>query len=529
MPLDYQLYFEELSRAKNLVRAVLSDLRPPLLEQGFIVPPFLDNENRYPPQYAQYASGGVFFERVFDEVGKSLSLMDQMSAAIITSADIVSQRSFDEVSLRQRKLFEMMLVVSMFSRPAIYAPLGTVGHQERRPGLYFLDYHISQEREYLQLRNKDLVRYFGGTCDITKAQEAQRKFVAQELRTVQLIDATLCTWNRDTRGQFENVMPTATPLEKVALGFGYQQIFGAASSQIHLNMSVFYEPKVKEREFLKRIDNLMLLVVSNVLRLILIAETAHSVLSTKSQELRTEFSGHFPDAYIEAALGVADQGDIVGVFEPPHFFLAEVRQKKGGGGVITEGHAQNSVQTERAASDAATWANYTFAEATAAAQVEAARTAYEATQTNARAATAAARLASLTAAAGNPQAEAVELASYSAEAATLLTNAQDTLKKAAEYVSYSLQPIIPSGRRGSFTDAETMVLVKVSDIPVVLQAAADAGFINQDAIEGGQISELMAVIQSEEARNQIIMPRTNATNMPDLYFVQRYLNRANKA
>lgn len=522
MPVDYKLYLDELIRAKNLVRAVLDDLRTPLLEQGFQVPFFLLDQDRYPPQYACYASGKVFFERVFDESEKSLSLLDQLTGAIITSADINSQRVFDELSLRQRKLFEMMLAITMLSRPDIYIPIGPAGQAESRPGLYFLDYHISQEREYLQLRNKDLVRYFGGTCDITKGQEGQRQLVARQLRTIHLINGALCTWNRDTRGQFENVMPTATPLEKAALGFGYQQIFGAASSQIHLNMSVFYETRVKEREFLKRVDNLMLLVISNALRLVMIAETAHGVLAQNSQTLRNEFSGQFPDTYVEAALGVADQHDIVGVFEAPDFFLAEVMQKKGGGGSVTEGHAQNAIRTEREASEAATWASYTLAEATAAAQAEAARTADEANQANARSAIAAARVASLAAAAGNPQAETDILAAYAAEAATQATHAQAAMTNAAEYVSYTLQPINPVGRRGSFTDAETMVLVKVADIPVVLEEAREAGFITQENIDHGQVLALMRVIESDEARTRIIMPRSNATNMPDLYFVQRY-------
>lgn len=526
MPLDYNLYFDELIGAKNLVRAVLNDLRAPLLDQGFSVPFFLLDQDRYPPQYAWYASGKVFFERVFDEAEKSLALLDQLTDVIITSADINSQRVFDEVSLRQRKLFEMMLAISMLSRSEIYTPIGPAGRAEPRPGLYFLDYHISQEREYLQLRNKDLVRYFGGTCDITKEQEGQRQLVARQLRTIHLINGALCTWNRDTRAQFENVMPTAMPLEKAALGFGYQQIFGAASSQIHLNMSVFYETRVKERDFLKRVDNLMLLMISNVLRLVLIAETAHRVLAPNAQTLRSEFSGKFPDTYIEAALGVADQNDIVGVFEAPDFFLAEVMQKRGGGGTVTEGHAQNAIRTEKDASEAATWASYTLAEATAAAQAEAACAAHEANQANTRSAVATARVASLVAAVGNPQAETDILAAFAAEAATQATHAQAAMTNAAEYVSYALQPINPVGRRGSFTDAETMVLVKVADIPVVLEEAREAGFITQEIIDHGQIFALMKVIKSDEARTQIIMPRSNATNMPDLYFVQRYLDRA---
>ncbi len=126
MPLDYVRYLQELNTAGALVKASMIDLRVPLLgdQGGFNVPFFLIDEERYPPQYPQYASGKVFFERVLDEVEKALALLESLTEEILNGSDVTAQRTFDEVSLRQRKLFETMLVTVMFSRDAIYAPIG---------------------------------------------------------------------------------------------------------------------------------------------------------------------------------------------------------------------------------------------------------------------------------------------------------------------------------------------------------------------------------------------------------------------
>ncbi len=330
----------------------------------------------------------------------------------------------------------------------------------------------------MQYRNKDLVRYFGGTCPITDAQDHRRDLVRQQLRNVHRIDRNLCTWTRDTRGQFENVMQIATPLEKTALGFGYQQIFGAASSQMHLNMCIFYDPKVKGREFLKRVDNLALLVVSTVLRLVRIVELANNgALAPSSAALKTEFNGAIPNSYVAAALGVADQNDIVVVFEPPDFFLAQVDEKKGGNGTITEAKAKAAVRTELAAVEATTAADQAPSPAT------------------------------------------------NAAATAALTAATVAANDAAEYVSYTVRPINNIGRTGSFTDAETMVIARSNEIGALLQEAVNAGIINQDTVDRGEIFALMKVVNSPQGLNEIIMPRSNAANMPVLYFVHRYLRR----
>ncbi len=153
MAIDNTRYMQEVEKAISLVRAAIGDLKPLMFDRGFEVDGFLHNSAKFPDQYAYYASGKVFFKRVIAEIEKALSFLDDLSEPILTGCDLQSQRAFDEVSLRQRKLFETMLVTMMLSRDAIYAPIGVGSFAAPRPGLYYLHYHLSQEHSYLNYRN----------------------------------------------------------------------------------------------------------------------------------------------------------------------------------------------------------------------------------------------------------------------------------------------------------------------------------------------------------------------------------------
>lgn len=560
MSIDQIRYLREVRQATKLLRAAISDLTPPLLEQGFVVPGFLMDPARFPHQYSLYGSGKIFFERVFAEIEKSLSFLDTLSKKTISSDGAQTQRVFDEVSLRQRKLFETMLATTILSRDAIYGPIGGGSTAAPNPALYYLHYHLSQERDYLQYRNKDLVRYFGGICQITKGQDNQRELVMDMLLNVYGIDRDLCAWQGDARAQFENIIPITTPLEKTALGFGYQQVFGAASSQVHLNMCVFYDPVAKPRELLIRVDNLMLLLVTTVLRLVRIGELAHQVVGLNSQSLRNEFSGASPTTYLAAVSGAGVVGDIVGVFERPDFFLALVEDKHGGTGTVTTATARLASKVAGEAAKADEAARIAAAAAQEAAQaaaatpattasVQAARDAankarqesQKATQAQTAAAAAiapapaavvappfsplpipatAAQIAQAQTAATQAHTDSIAAAAAAAAAAISANNAAAA---SAEYVSYTIQPMSNVGRRGSFTDVESTIIMKGVDIPGMLTEAVAAGYITQATVQSGTMYAFMRVLESDAARNDLIEPRSNAANTRVLYFVQRYI------
>ncbi len=117
-----------------------------------------------------------------------------------------------------------------------------------------------------------------------------------------------------------NVSASATILEQVALGFGYQAVFGSASSQIHLNMSGLFEPGVNERSFLMRAENLLLLAICIVLRATEIYESTGGTTGQAVLDLRSEISNAFPNSYAMSVLGASEVGDIVHVFDAPDIF-----------------------------------------------------------------------------------------------------------------------------------------------------------------------------------------------------------------
>jgi hypothetical protein len=105
-------------------------------------------------------------------------------------------------------------------------------------------------------------------------------------------------------------------------------VFGAASSQIHFNMSGLFEPATDDRNFVNRIENLLLLTVCIVLRTIQIFEQSGNTIATACGALRTDFDEVFPNSYASSVLGAAEIGDIVNVFAVPDNFTGLVLNKR---------------------------------------------------------------------------------------------------------------------------------------------------------------------------------------------------------
>ena len=319
MAIDYTAFLSELHSATSLVRRAMFELQPTLVEQGFAIPAFVLGD----VLPAQYASGRLFFERVWSELDKSLSAVETLTESQAKGSHQDSQLALDEIALRQRKLFETFCAIVQLSNPAIYA--------NAQPGTYFLHFHWQQEAEYLRLRNADLTAYFGGACNTTAAQRQNRQHNIQWLAQNNYIDPALCTWQvSNARANFETAFANCSDIEKTALGFGYQQVFGAASSQVHMNLCGFYDPRVTEYHTIGRVDSLLLLAVCTVLRSIQIFEQAHGQIADESAaaELQREFHEAFPNQYASAAIGNGEHGDIVSVFEAPDIFIGHILNKR---------------------------------------------------------------------------------------------------------------------------------------------------------------------------------------------------------
>lgn len=390
-------------------------LEKPLLRDGFQIQFWLALSQQ---QFKPYASGKLFFQRVWNEVSSALSIVDTLTEDLVAGSSPLSQRLFDEVSLRQRKLFETFGLMAMLSRDEIYKPVRT--GEDAKPDLYFLHFHLAKEIKQLKYRNIDLSRYSGGSCEDTDRQKSDREKLSDKLIEEHRINGNICNWNRNERQRFENLMDECTPLERTAIGFGYQQIFGAASNQVHLNMTATYDPEASEREFLKRVDNLLLLAISIVIRAVKIGELGHGQLANECRALKNEFTGALPSSYEGAVIGAADVGDIVSVFSSPDIFIGIVESKRGGTGKITCDHADT-----------------------------------------ARNAAGGLRFEKI--AAGTTPSAAVNSDLTAAE-----TTVNTAASASAQYVSYLIQPLFFVGRRGRYIDIETQVILKASDLQHVL-------------------------------------------------------------
>lgn len=442
MGIDLVSYKQEIDVAVTLVKSAMRDLEEQLVNNGFN-PSSQINFLAQPQQFSEYASGITFFRRLWDELEKVITCIEKIEFFSLNKSELQFQRTFDEISLRQRKLYEAFCLVIMFSDRQIFANNRISSVSE--PGLYFLDFHVFQELDYLRKKNMDLLRYFGGLCEDTANQIANRERFRLQLRNDFGVDDALCRWGWNERSKFENLFARCNAFEKAALGFGYQHVFGAASSQIHLNMSGLYSPNATDTEFFRRIDNLLLLAISVVLRAITIFELQIVTIPLSSIELRREFSGAFPNTYASAVIGSASIGDIVSVFQSPNIFLGIVQERRGGTGAISEQNAQS--------------ANL-----------------------------------------GDVQAE-----------------------RAAEFVSYLVQPLFNTGRVGFYSDLETMVILKSSDFGALIQEALDL-----EILVAPDADPLRDIQQIFRFPNQLL-PKINTlmtqSNMTYLYFVQRYLER----
>jgi len=326
MAIDYPAFLNELRSTTDLARRALADIRPALIDEGLTVPGFAIDDFLQ----CRYASGKLFFERVWGELEKSLSAIERLSEATAKASHQESQVALDEIAFRQRKLFETFCAIVQLSNPAIYA--------NGQPGPYFLHYHWQQEAEYLRLRNADLTDYFGGACNTTGAQRQQRQHNIDWMAREHHVDPALCTWRvNNARENFVMAFADANDLEKTALGFGYQQVFGAASSQVHMNMCGFYDPGVTEHHIIGRADSVLLLTVCTILRAIQIAEQSHGNVAGDSAaaSLQREFRGAFPNQYASAAIGNGEEGDIVSVFEAPDIFVGHIATKRENGDFVS--------------------------------------------------------------------------------------------------------------------------------------------------------------------------------------------------
>lgn len=560
MPFDAQAFVDELRRNLVFVENCLPQFEESLANRGFEVPLGLVEINEF--ELFDYANGQLLARRVLAELRKSLAMLQTLTAQSFALATATDQRVYDEIALRQRKLFEIIGVLVGFTQPEIVAA----------PAPYLLHYHLQCEIDALQRQSKDLMAYFGGPCETLLAQvqaRMNRKMVIEEEWHVQ---PELVPSIGNEKANFEKAAPRASALELAAIGFGYQQVFGAASSEIHLNLSRLYEPGPDRVDFPARIDNLCLLIVSIALRLTMLHEQiAGGVVTAEMDGLRQEFSEAFPNSYAAAAIGRLDPDDIAVIFAFPEKFLGVVQGKHGGNGrserqllfdandltndatvaIAKASEAQFCAQRAIAicgrqqvtrddlaqarnyvqdAQNAIQRSNQRFADSQQrqqriqqrAAQAAVAAQAPQQVQGVPPAPTAQQVNQVLTGA--NAASNAAQQARVQAQ--TLLQPALTACELASQYVSYHVAPLHNIGRVGCFTDLETAVCIKQPQLEGILLDAVAAGIITQDDIAHGDLYAFDAILRSPEGWARWIQPRMNEASMPMLYLVEKHLRRA---
>lgn len=354
MAIDYGRYLNEIRIAKDSCHKALAELKNRLENKSL---PLVDGITK---EMSEYASGKLFFRRLHRELELALDLLN-LQERELTAVDLKSQRLYDEVSLRQRKLFEVLCATILLSRPILFQSLSrtdpasaTSVPQPTPTSLYFLHYHFCHDYAYWRLRDDDLRRYYSSPND--ELYQNQIKGNLKALKKMGLNEC-LCLWRENAKETYERALPHCTDFEKTALGFGYRQIFGSASNQIHINMSNLYEPLVDELSFVERIDNLVLLCISLILKVVQIAELIDATQTqeeTECAQLRKEYTlGDFPHSYLQHAVGAADVGDVVSIFAKPKNFFGRVFKRYGGFGTKAARDAEIEAQGKQAGNKAA--------------------------------------------------------------------------------------------------------------------------------------------------------------------------------
>ncbi|HEY9758290.1 MAG TPA: hypothetical protein V6C97_24200 [Oculatellaceae cyanobacterium] len=451
MAINYPKFLAEIDQTVKLVRRAIDEMQKRLVDDGFnlsnlpgnfkplTIGPFTLSSGSGLLQlphgwmYFDYMQGTLFFRRLLDELNKALDVLGAVDKDQATQTNRESQMTYDQLALRQRKLFEALTLIIMFAEPAIYS-------SNLHP-LYFLHYHLRQDKERLSKRNLELETFFGGTCNEVTSLIGVVDNLVSDL-TSNHISAVNCKWIRDERGKLMAVLPVSSMLEKVALGFGYQSVFGSSSSQIHLNMSGYFEPTTSESAFLHRVDNLMLLCVCTALRVCEIFERSGGTTGAAMTALRSEFVGIFPDRLASAILGAAEIGDLVNVFAMPDIFTGLVLNK-------------------RTASQFA---------------------AYEVTPLH-----------------------------QAPQGVQLLPNG-------------TLRFFQQVGQKGWFGDIETMLCLRKEHQQSAIRQAIEDGFTGVDAAQS-DAENLAEIMRTQEGQEKYVQAAMNKTLMPEMFFVQHYLQK----
>lgn len=317
MAINYGKWLDCVQEAVHLSEDALNEIEPRLLEG--LTPSRFSEEGE-----ERYGSGILFFDRAMLELHTALSIVGLVNEGAIKGNDIASQRLLDELLSKQRKLFESLLVVIMLSRDVIWVG-GTAQD-------YFLHLHLVHDHQRYRLLNADMKDFFGKTNEF-----ATQSLSSIEGRIKQLpINLANCTWSTNfepasANTMFKNVIKTdATQLERAALGITYRSLFGISSDQIHFNLSRFHLPTPSVTKIIDSVENVALLCVCIVLRLVDISRRLDGNVGSFGSDLISRYATSLPNSCASAVLGPAVENDLVVVFrtEGSGNFIGRVTEKK---------------------------------------------------------------------------------------------------------------------------------------------------------------------------------------------------------
>lgn len=267
---------------------------------------------------AQFHPKLLFLWRVHFEASKASESIERAislaQGGTIQAAQVHSL--MDELSLRQRKLFEILLNLILIA--------------QHPNGNYFRHFNLKHQLKELNRQKQNAQRFYGFTSPNLNLRITQVQGRISTTESDPSFTIANCLY-LDGSGNFKTTeqmlfdsLTFAEEFEKAALGFSYQEVFGAVSKDVHFSEGAHGLSQANEQKIYNSIETILSLSVCVINRVTQLYRIDGDNVPSVNSSLEAIFLDYIPNTAFAALAGTAVVGDKVLVWDEPFNRYGEV-------------------------------------------------------------------------------------------------------------------------------------------------------------------------------------------------------------